>query len=86
MTPLSASVAGSERRPRSPQVRRDWENEREGEREDGGDWLSERDKVRELRGMRIGTSPAPPPRSVRRPGSSSGRPPPVAIPPREGMI
>ncbi|KAK0500855.1 exo84 subunit/exocyst complex component [Armillaria luteobubalina] len=32
-------------------------------------------------------SPAPPPRSTNRPGSSAGhRPPPVAVPPREGMI
>lgn len=32
------------------------------------------------------SSPAPPPRSTNRPGSSVQRPPPVAVPRREGMI
>jgi hypothetical protein len=72
---------------------REWEREREreGEREGGGemgeDWALDRERDRVSRSMRSGASPAPPPRSTNRPGSTVGsRPPPVAIPPREGMI
>jgi exocyst complex component 8 len=88
-TPLSASVPPSERRPRSPQLRpdRDQELEHEGEHEGDGeeDWILKREKS--LRAMRGGANPAPPSRSTNRPGSSSGiRPPPVAVPVREGMI
>lgn len=91
VTPLSAPGPLSERRPRTPPVRREPERDREGEQErekvgeTGEGWLLERQKS--LRMMRSGPSPAPPPRSTNRPGSSAGpRPPPVAIPPREGMI
>jgi exocyst complex component 8 len=97
LPPFPLSAPSSERRPRSPPVRREREREREregeqkGEREGEGvgemgeDWLLKREKS--LRAMRGGggASPAPPPRSTNRPGSMT-RPPPAAVPLREGMI
>ncbi|RDB19331.1 Exocyst complex component EXO84 [Hypsizygus marmoreus] len=63
---------------------------RGGERErGGGEWERERERERERDEERAArSSPAPPPRSMNRPGSTAGQrlPPPVAVPQREGMI
>ena len=92
--PPSPSVRWERERERELERERTM-NDREGEREEdreaseamGESWSLDWERGGTLRSMRGRASPAPPPRSTNRPGSSAGlRPPPVAIPPREGMI
>ena len=91
--PKSPPVRWEREREREREREMETVNGREGERGEEGGEMGEsrsldRERERALRSMRDRASPAPPPRSTNRPGSSAGplRPSPVAIPPREGMI